>query len=316
MYPPFWGHLFWSLNHAIGKYMHLTYPDQLPEEISQAMVTFTTKLCRFLPCPACKTHCTIYVSQIQPKFTTGTEVWKYFIDFHNAVNTRTNKLTVTYEEADQYLQTNIGSSLENITTVFLQEWWTAILLTTFQISATPDAPKEDEKNEYKAFLKAWVTIVPFGHNHRPTLLEFVESAQFDLKNRDTVFESITNLHNSICAHFGRFPKTVKEMKELFAQQFEHKNQMELLRATQIHEEDHKKMLALRQELEQLKGGNTSNQINASDTNNDSYKIATIVLSCVLGVLILLFVWKTKGVNTEKDERSKTRRSKIYGRLIN
>lgn len=306
MYPSLWGMLYWSLLHAIGKAFAHHYPQEIPPELAEALFQFMTKLCTYLPCPGCRYHCLAYMNQQPPRFTRGVDVWTYFVDFHNAVNKRTNKISYTYEEAETVLANQLkefGWTPEKIEEAFFQDWWTALLMTTFSISLTPDAPKEEEKKEFQAFMHNAVQVMPFafkklgsGQLVRTALVDFVDSSAFNLTNRDTAFESITNLHNVICAEFGLVPKLVKEMKELFGAKFEQKNVTELIRAVQIHEEDQKKMLALQQELEELRGtGATAGELLGEGSGvNSNYQTATIALSCLLGVVLVLLLglWLT------------------------
>lgn len=302
-WPPAWGYLFWHLLHSIAQAFRVHHPDKIPPELAEALYNFICTVCRYLPCPHCRGHCIAYTHQIPPRFTRGDEVHKYLIDFHNAVNTRNNKMVVSPAEADTNLSITLqefGCTLEKIEEAFLQDWWTVLLLTTFSISMTPDAPKDDEKAEYQKFISNVCMVLPFSFKNsvRTTLVNFVNSESFVLTNRDTAFETITNLHNSVSSEFGVFPKTVKEMKDLFGTRFEVKNYTELVRAHQIREEDHKKMLEMQQKLE-----------NATTSDTDSgYKTATIVLSCVLGVIIVIHVywwWKRKNTRMDKILLSKS-----------
>ena len=310
MFPPLWGYLFWGVLHAIGMAFAVHFKDTpIPPELSEQLMQFFIRLCKYLPCPGCRFHCTSHMTTFPPKFTTGEEVWKFTVDFHNAVNRRTNKLEVTYDEAKSLLAKDLSEfnwTVEKIEDAFMQDWWTAILMTTFSASTTPDSPSEDEKHEYMQLIKAMCYIMPFafkkvgaGGTVRDQLVAFCSSSRFKLNNRDETFESIVNLHNAVCDQFGRVPKTVKDMKELFAQKFEQKNTTELIRANQIHEEDQKKMLELQKELNTLKGvggtarsaaGGSSYSTSASgssDCVSADYQTATIALSVLLGVLLLL-----------------------------
>lgn len=286
--------------HAIGKAFAVHHPESIPPELSEALYQFMVQLCKYLPCPGCRFHCLAHTGQVPPRFTKGTDVWTYFVDFHNAVNKRTNKVLVSYEEAERVLAEQLkefGWTTDKIEEAFLQDWWTALLMTTFSLSTTPDTPKEEEKKEFQTFMHNASLVVPFGFKRlgsgqevRTVLVEFVDSPALDLANRDTVFEAVTNLHNAVSAEFGTVPKTVKEMKELFAKNFEQKNVTELVRVNQIHEEDQKKLVAMQKELAELRGtGDTALLSSDSDCVSASYQTATIALSCLLGVMLLLML---------------------------
>jgi len=73
----------------------------------QALVNFIENLPSFLLCAYCTIHATTYMNFKPPPFDkAGKEraLWKWGVDFHNAVNTRTGKRELSYEEADQVMQ--------------------------------------------------------------------------------------------------------------------------------------------------------------------------------------------------------------------
>jgi hypothetical protein len=81
MFPPFWGFMFWSLWHAIAKAFAVHFPNEIPTDLAEALFRFLTRLCKYLPCPGCRVHCTTYMHQHPPRFTRGTDVWTYSVDF-------------------------------------------------------------------------------------------------------------------------------------------------------------------------------------------------------------------------------------------
>jgi hypothetical protein len=301
-YPPLWGYLVWSLLHSSGKAYAKFFKDKrIPDDISEQILTFMVRLCKYLPCPGCRLHCNNHTQNVIPRFFRGEDFWTYTVDFHNAVNTRTHKLTVSYADAEVYLNEKLqtfGNSIDHIEDSFLQDWWTAIILTTFSYSYMPDKPTEEEKTEYKNFLKSLCYVLPFSHKIltngrlcRDVMLDFCDSPNMNVENRDNAFESITNLHNSVCDEFGIIPKTVKDMKEEFGKKFDMKASTDVTRATQIREEDHKKMSALQQELNDLRLGKNTKTNDSSETNSEleAYRTATIALGCILGVVLFVLL---------------------------
>lgn len=337
-WPSLWGKWFWSLLHALAKAFAVHHPDALPPELAEALFRFLSALCKYLPCPGCRFHCLAHTNQVPPRFARGTDVWTYFVDFHNAVNQRTHKVLVSSSEAEAVLETQLqefGWTSAKIEEAFLQDWWTALLMTTYSLSLTPDTPKDEEQKEFQTFLQHAVQVLPFSFKRlssggcvRTVLLDFVASSQCNLSTRDAAFETVIHMHNAISAEFGLLPKTVKEMKDVFAKNFEQKNVTELVRAVQIHEEDQKKMVALQQELNALRSSDTADGSLTTTGGEVSahYQTATIALSCLLAVTLLLllglwlayrFKWggdwrllryprtKTNAVYDEPDERSES-----------
>jgi len=299
MYPPSWGNLFWSWQHAGSKACAKFYSEALPPEIAERILTFMVRLCKYLPCPGCRFHCTNHMSMVPPRFATGEEFWRYTVDFHNAVNVRTGKIEVSYEESEMYLAEQLaefGWTVDKVEDAFFQDWWTALLLTTFPYSESPDKPTEDEKAVYREFLKDACYIMPFGYKTlgdgrlcRDVMLDFCDSKDMNLDEREMAFASLTGLHNTVCMHFGVFTKTEKEMKAVFGEKFAQKNVSELVRAVQIREEDHKKMSALQKELDELRSGGAVLNHEGDGSVSNEYKTATIALASVLGAVLFLMV---------------------------
>lgn len=300
-FPPLWGYFYWTLLHSIGKAFANHYPDAIPPEIAEALFRFMTRLCQLLPCSGCGIHCSAHVKADPPKFTRGVDVWNWFLKFHNKVNKSTNKIEYSNQEAEDALSKQLaefGWTSGKIEEAFFQDWWSALLMTSFSMSRTPDSPTEDEKKAYREFLRDASIVMPFGFKKispdgtlaRDLMVQFCDSQKMDVSNRDKVFETIVNLHNSICDQFGRVPKTVAEFKAAFAEKFETKNTTNLIRAVQIHDEDQKKMLELQKEINELRSGKTvESDLSNNNGVSPSYQSATIALSCLLGILLLILL---------------------------
>jgi hypothetical protein len=263
-WPPAWGYIFWNYIHASAK----SYEGiDIPPETSKQIKIFLEKTCSLLPCPACSFHCVKHVSQHQPFFETGDNFWKYTVDFHNTVNKKTGKIEFSYEEAEIQMNLRLKPydlSTKDMTRAFLQEYWNVLLHTTFTVSQTPDSLTQLERDSLLEYLKAACYTIPFsmfeiGNNDekrltvRHEMLAYLNTDEnLDFSTRDKAFLTVTNLHNFVCTHFHVFPRTYVEMKTLFMSSYENKNYIELVRAHQIREEDHAKMLELQKELKDLR----------------------------------------------------------------
>ena len=96
-WPPLWGYYYWAFIHASGASFR---GKVLDETTMNAIKSFLKVLCELLPCPGCRLHCMQYTGSILPSFNQGEEYWLYGIEFHNAVNKRTNKLIVTVPDRE------------------------------------------------------------------------------------------------------------------------------------------------------------------------------------------------------------------------
>lgn len=84
--------------------MAYSYPEQPTEERQQKMLDYISGMCSNLPCPGCQFHCKDYIDEHPPAVQSREMLTKYFIDFHNAVNKRTGKRELSYEEAEAELR--------------------------------------------------------------------------------------------------------------------------------------------------------------------------------------------------------------------
>jgi len=228
-----------------------------------------------------------------PRFSTGEQYWQFTVDFHNKVNERVNRLQVSNLEAEKALNDMLkpfALDLDHLEDAFLTYFWSVLFFTTFTFSISPETPSDDEKKNYTTFITDFCYIVPFSFKETPEsrlvrdiMLDYISKMNFD--TRDKAFESIVGLHNSICMHFGQFPKTVAEMKEEFGKIFDAKSSIEIARSSQMRDEDHKKMMELQQESIQLKKQISDGTAASCDCS--AFQDATIALSVLLGVVITL-----------------------------
>lgn len=95
--PDVWGPLFWFTLHNGAS----VYPIQATEIQKDMMRGFIYGIPSMLPCNTCKIHANNYIqSHNIDNIIKGREsLFKWFVDFHNKVNVRTNKRYVPLEEA-------------------------------------------------------------------------------------------------------------------------------------------------------------------------------------------------------------------------
>jgi len=299
MYPPYFGRFHWTLMHAVAEHMVNLFgaESELPSNMKQALFTFIIGICWLLNCPGCKIHATQYTTQNKPLFHTAGDCRQYILNFHNAVNQRLNRLQYTLADAQAALNERLsefGWNITDLTSVFWHDWWQGLLLTTFSFASNPDKPTETERDQYKTFLHAWCQVVPFGDKQCESatgqqkvsdiLLHTLQS-NGNVDTRENAFATVVSLHNAVCTFFGKLNFTVKEMTEKLNRAYDLKNSSDVARSAQTREEDHRKMLALQKELNELKA---SSPILACD-NCEAYKEATIALAAILASFLLLLL---------------------------
>jgi hypothetical protein len=96
--PDIWGRHYWFMFH-LGSY---NYPLCASSIVSQQMKQFILGIPYMLPCEECRSHALLYINNLYDELDTITSgrdaLFKFFVDFHNAVNKRLNKSQYSYEE--------------------------------------------------------------------------------------------------------------------------------------------------------------------------------------------------------------------------
>lgn len=98
--PSHWGPLWWPHIHSVG----MTFKESRTED-EEIYASYFRGLPATLPCPGCRLHCIEYLTSHPPPVSgnAGTDaLWKWTVDFHNAVNSRKEKREFSYEEAEKH----------------------------------------------------------------------------------------------------------------------------------------------------------------------------------------------------------------------
>ena len=97
--PAVWGPSFWfTLHNGASK-----YPISASKIQIERMKGFILGIPLMLPCISCKVHASNYIEEVKSKldYICGSRdnLFKWLVDFHNAVNRRQNKQLISYEDA-------------------------------------------------------------------------------------------------------------------------------------------------------------------------------------------------------------------------
>jgi hypothetical protein len=98
--PSTWGYNQWKMLHL----MAFVYPEKPTEQRKKQMLDYLINLGPNLPCPGCAFHCSSYMAENIPQVDSREAIKKYLYDFHNAVNKRTGKRILSYEECENALK--------------------------------------------------------------------------------------------------------------------------------------------------------------------------------------------------------------------
>lgn len=109
--PRVWGRALWFSLHNGA----LNYPDDPDDEKKQMMINFILGLPIMLPCDMCKNHAHEYIQSrkntLHNVVQNSRNLFKFFWEFHNDVNRRTGKPTMTLEAVYNLYRTNPTGAL-------------------------------------------------------------------------------------------------------------------------------------------------------------------------------------------------------------
>ena len=97
--PEVWGEAFWMINHLGSLYA----PNVVSPEKREKYWGFIDGMPEMLPCKDCSRHARQFVEmhrQQKDKICSSrSDLFRFFVDFHNYVNKRQGKPLITYEQA-------------------------------------------------------------------------------------------------------------------------------------------------------------------------------------------------------------------------
>jgi hypothetical protein len=107
-----WGRPLWFSLH----YGALNYPNNPDDSMKKMMVGYIRGLPIMIPCDVCKNHAYTYISKFTDTQLTyissdKDRLFKFFWEFHNDVNKRTNKPIISLENAYNIFKNNPKSAL-------------------------------------------------------------------------------------------------------------------------------------------------------------------------------------------------------------
>jgi hypothetical protein len=107
-----WGRPLWFSLH----YGALNYPTKPDTSMQEMTIGFIKGLPIMIPCDVCKNHAYEYISklthnQLMDITSTSEKLFRFFWDFHNMVNTKTGKATMTLKDAYSLFENNPQNAL-------------------------------------------------------------------------------------------------------------------------------------------------------------------------------------------------------------
>lgn len=108
--PEVWGPPIWTLFHTLIEKMN---PDAYPQVIN-SMFAIIVRICKFLPCPECSNHASIFLAKIKiSDYKTKDEFKNMLYLFHNSVNAKKRKSLFNYAHINRYLYLDLNLVVKN-----------------------------------------------------------------------------------------------------------------------------------------------------------------------------------------------------------
>ena len=100
--PTVWGPFFWMTIHITA----LGYPSKPTYTEKRSAKQFFESLANLIPCPVCREHYKQHITKnpILPHLDNRSDLFKWTVDLHNAVNETLNKPKWTVEESLAYIK--------------------------------------------------------------------------------------------------------------------------------------------------------------------------------------------------------------------
>lgn len=144
-----WGPPIWTLFHTLAAKIH----EDKFNEIGSQLIMFIRKISRYLPCPDCSQHATIFFAGVpQHMFRTKANFIKVLYVLHNQVNKRKNKLLFKLEGLNQYENNNVIHVYNQFIMVYNTRGNMKLLTDTFQRQLLTNQFKQWMVNNIKSFM--------------------------------------------------------------------------------------------------------------------------------------------------------------------
>jgi len=105
-----WGNITWELFHALAEKVDA----KKFSEIKPMLINIIILICRHLPCPYCSTHAVSLLNKsYKNKINTKMDFIEFLRQFHNIVNIKLNKSTISEKQlTTMYQNSNLATAIQ------------------------------------------------------------------------------------------------------------------------------------------------------------------------------------------------------------
>lgn len=336
-YPAFFGRFFWYNIHLIAQnYDSFEVERQKNYKINQFIHTQTYKLdkssvrddvypfktflkliCGNLPCPGCSIHANQYIIRHDPNESKDQE-FAYTVEFHNSVNKRTSKISLSLEEARKHTNDTIQLKKEQyalsqpkLQIPVCEDFWTMLIIIAYTYSSDPESASTSEQIDMFDVLKYCLLLHP---STRTILDQISLSSICNFQSRVTTLQSLLNIHNQIARLITS--EVPLGLQEFLNHLHKHINYQEVVKFDYFVESrnrDHQSMLQLQNKVVELQNEinhlsiernvehvdqakhstntTTRDESGHSRTAEENWRAAFIVVLVLLLLMLTWMVWQ-------------------------
>jgi len=129
MTPEGWGPPIWTLFHTLSQRLK----DEKYNEIGPQLFFYIKRICRYLPCPDCSNHASIFLNKVDAsKLKTKQDLINTMFILHNIVNIRKRKKLQETSILDKYKSINVIQAYNGFANVYRTKGNMRLLTDTFQ----------------------------------------------------------------------------------------------------------------------------------------------------------------------------------------
>jgi len=129
MTPEGWGPPIWTLFHTLSQRLK----DDKYNEIGPQLFFYIKRICRYLPCPDCSNHASIFLNKVDAsKLKTKQDLINTMFILHNIVNIRKRKKLQETSILDKYKSINVIHAYNGFANVYRTKGNMRLLTDTFQ----------------------------------------------------------------------------------------------------------------------------------------------------------------------------------------
>jgi Erv1 / Alr family len=211
--PKNWGPSFWRVLH-VGS---LNYPEKPSATFKERMKWFIQGIPLILPCNECYDNANGYISQnnrnMDMILSSRESLFRFFVDFHNYLNTRYGRKQYSYEEArGLWIKQN-----DRDPKIWGPHFWKILHIGSLHY---PNNPSQEVQDRMKWFIRGIPVMLPcdecFDHANAHIIRQ-EPNLSVIASSKNNLFQFFVDFHNYVNKRHGKKQYTYDEAKRYWSQ---------------------------------------------------------------------------------------------------